>query len=71
MANTPGGRPFVTRLYPSAIPTPTRSCRQMIGLMPMSAADSITGVVGNALRYSMPSFFRMWAMASRVRMEGS
>ena len=50
MANTPGGVPLLTRLYPSAIPTPTRSWRQMTGRMPAAAAASIRVEVGKALK---------------------
>src|SRR5262245_12143208 len=68
MANTPIRRPLVVRLYPSAIPTPTRSCRQSTGRMPAAAAASMTGVVGYALRYSTPSRLRISATASTTFM---
>jgi hypothetical protein len=57
---------LVTRLKPSAIPTPTRSWRQMMGRMPPWAADSSTGVVGKQLKYSTPSRFSISVMASTV-----
>ncbi|MNC87405.1 hypothetical protein D3C83_31290 [compost metagenome] len=68
IANAPAGLPFLMRVQPSAMPTPTRSCRQMTGLMPAAAAASITGVVGNDGRMLMPSSFSISAMASMVRM---
>jgi hypothetical protein len=46
MVKTPIRRPLVTRLKPSAMPTPTLSCRQMIGRMPAVAAASIKAFVG-------------------------
>ena len=46
MANTDGERPLLTRAKPSAMPTPTRSWRQMIGRISASAAASIRAVVG-------------------------
>ena len=55
IANTPGGRPFETRAKPSAIWTPTRSWRQMTGLIPTAAAASMIGVVGKQKRVEMPS----------------
>ena len=39
----------------------------MMGRMPASAAASIIGVVGKALRYSTPSAFRIRAITSMVR----
>ena len=68
IANTAGFSPFVTRPYPSAIPTPTRSWRQIMGRIPAAAAASITGVVGKQLRNSTPSLFKISAMASIVIM---
>src|SRR5262249_62165455 len=62
IAKTPGGRPFDTREKPSAMCTPTRSWRQMTGLMPTAAAASIIGVVGKQKRFETPSFFRISAM---------
>ncbi len=46
IANTPGGRPWETRLKPSAIPTLTRSCRLRIGRIPASAAAFINAFEG-------------------------
>src|SRR5260370_24623112 len=46
------------------MPTPTRSGRQRTGRMSALAAASMTGVVGYALRNSVPSVLRMRAMAS-------
>ena len=66
MAKTPGGRPLVTLLYPSAIPTPTRSCRHITGRIPAAAQASITGVVGKQDRYSTPSLLSISAIASMV-----
>jgi hypothetical protein len=45
-AKTPIVLPFVERLIPSAIPAPTRSCRQMTGRMPSSAQRSISRLRG-------------------------
>src|SRR5262245_21491229 len=64
IANTPSRRPFVVRLKPSAMPTPTRSWRQSTGRIPAAAAASITGVVGYVLRSSTPSSFMISASAS-------
>ena len=68
MAKTPGLAPFVTREYPSAICTPTRSCRQIIGRIPAWAAASIIDVVGKQLKYSIPCAFNVFAIASIVFM---
>jgi len=46
MQKTASFVPFVTRAYPSAMPTPTRSWRQITGRMSALAAASISGVVG-------------------------
>ena len=56
IANTPGGRPLVTRAKPSAMSTPTRSCRQMIGRMPAATAFSMIEVVGkqNSVVHALP-----------------
>src|SRR5437867_12652008 len=64
MANTPRRRPFVVRLKPSAMPTPTRSWRQSTGRIPVAATASIRGVVGYVLRNSTPSRFMISAIAS-------
>src|SRR5947209_20043039 len=61
------GFPFVTRAKPSAMSTPTRSCRQMIGRMPAATAFSIRGVVGKQKRVDMPSRLRISTIASPVR----
>ena len=71
IAKTPGGRPFDTRANPSAIWTPTRSCRQITGLMPTAAAASMIGVVGKQNRVEMPSRFRISAMTSMTSIGGS
>ncbi len=62
IAKTPGGRPFDTRANPSAMWTPTRSWRQMTGLMPTAAAASMIGVVGKQNRVEMPSRLRISAI---------
>ncbi len=62
IAKTPGGRPFATRAKPSAMWTPTRSCRQITGRMPTAAAASMIGVVGKQNRVETPSRFRISAM---------
>jgi hypothetical protein len=64
MANAPRRRPFVVRLKPSAMPTPTRSWRQSTGRIPIAATASIRGVVGYVLRNSTPSRFMISAIAS-------
>src|SRR3989441_3860869 len=64
MANAPRRRPFVVRLKPSAMPTPTRSWRQRPGRIPIAATASIRGVVGYVLRNSTPSRFMISAIAS-------
>ena len=64
MAKTPMRLPLETREKPSAMPTPTRSCRQMIGLIPAEAAASIMGAVGKQLKNSTPSRLRISAIAS-------
>jgi hypothetical protein len=46
MQNTPTRWPEVTRLIASAMWMPVRSWRTMIGLMPIAAADSISGLSG-------------------------
>ena len=66
IANTAGRRPFVTRANPSAIPTPTRSCRHITGRIPTEAAASMTDVVGKQLRNSTFSRCKMSMMASTV-----
>src|SRR5437867_911160 len=71
IANTPSRRPFVVRLKPSAMPTPTRSWRQSTGRIPAAAAASITGVVGYVLRNSTPSRFMISASASTTFISGS
>ena len=46
MQNAASFLPFVTRAYPSAMPTPTRSWRQSTGRISALAVASISGVVG-------------------------
>ena len=70
IANTPGGLPLVTRAKPSAMSTPTRSCRQMIGRMPAATAFSMIEVVGKQNSVVTPSRFRTSTMASAVRLVG-
>src|SRR5687768_12719329 len=71
IANTPGGLPFTTRVQPSAMCTPTRSCRQMTGRMPRAAADSMIGVVGKQNIVEMPSRLRISVIASMTFIVGS
>ena len=71
IAKTPGGRPFETRENPSAIWTPTRSWRQMTGLIPAAAAASMIGVVGKQKRVETPSFFRISAMTFMTSIDRS
>src|SRR5215468_12203987 len=68
IANTPTGWPLVIRLYPSAMPTPTRSWAQTWGRMPAAAQAWIMDVVGKQLRNLTPSCFKMVAMASTIFM---
>jgi hypothetical protein len=62
IAKTPAGFPFDTRAKPSAMWTPTRSWRQITGLMPTAAAASMIGVVGKQNKVEMPSRFRISAI---------
>ena len=71
IANTPGGRPLATRANPSAIWTPTRSCRQMTGRIPTAAAASMIGVVGKQNKVETPSRFRISAMTFMTSIGGS
>src|SRR5580704_1375224 len=64
IAKTPGGLPFCTREQPSAMWTPTRSWRQMIGRMPAATAASMIGVVGKQNRVWTPSRLRISEIAS-------
>jgi hypothetical protein len=68
MANTPMRLPLVTRLKPSAIPTPIRYCRQITGRIPARAAASMIGVVGKQLRNSVPSRLSISQIASTAFM---
>jgi len=43
--------------------TVVRSVRDMMGIMPAMAAASINALAGKQNRYSVPSIFRMFAMA--------
>src|SRR4030042_2040612 len=61
MAQIPIFFPFITRVYPSAIPTTARSVQGMIGRMSNSAAASIRGFTGKQKRKSDPSCLRMLA----------
>ena len=54
---------FITRLYPSAMFTPARSCRVMMGRMPSIATASISVCAGNAAIHSTPSAFKIFAIA--------
>src|SRR5262245_36299294 len=56
------------RVNPSAMPTPTRSCRHSTDRIPAAAVASMTGVVGYALRKSTPSRLRISATASTIFM---
>src|SRR5688572_32487922 len=71
MAKTPAGLPFITLVQPSAMCTPTRSCRQMMGRMPRAAADSMIGVVGKQNIVEMPSRLRISVIASMTFIVGS
>src|SRR5579862_8672774 len=64
IAKTPGGLPFCTREQPSAMWTPTRSCRQITGRMPAATAASMIGVVGKQNSVLTPSRFRISEIAS-------
>ena len=46
MQNAASFRPLLARAKPSAMPTPTRSCRHSTGRMSARAAASMSGVVG-------------------------
>ena len=61
--NTPMRLPFLTRLKPSAMLTPARSCLGMTGLIPSLAASSISDCAGKQLSHSTPSAFRIFAMS--------
>src|SRR6266404_3667820 len=67
----PAGGRLETRANPSAIWTPTRSWRQMTGLMPTAAAASMIGVVGKQKSVEMPSRLRMSAITSMTSIDGS
>jgi len=49
--------------------TPTRSWRQMTGLIPTAAAASMIGVVGKQKRVDTPSFFRISAITFMTSIE--
>ena len=60
--NTPTFSPEERRLIASAMCTPMRSWRTMIGRMLAAAHDSVSGLSGYVRRYSTPSRLRISAV---------
>ena len=59
IVNTPMRLPDVIRLIESAMWSPVRSWRTMIGRIPAAAAGSMSGLTGYPMSVSTPSHPRM------------
>ena len=72
MVKTPKASRLRTRLKPSAMLTPVRSVRVMMGRIPARVTASIRVCWGKAETHSTPSAFRIRAMLSlTVAMQGT
>ena len=64
MVKTPKASRLRTRLKPSAMLTPVRSVRVMMGRIPARVTESMRVCWGKAATHSTPSAFRIRAMPS-------